>query len=206
MPDFDPIVAPAPASPLAGVRRFLRWSLLIGFTIGMATWMLSYACSNRQLVTAFVGFLLWFAFGCAGCMVKVVEVARAFRRRHFWGQVLPGWGSLLWLAAPILYLASNACALDAVVWFTQHRGRLEHHLRDGPPFAGALAWRAEPGITVQIVAPGIVLFEIGGGWEARGIAHDPGGRLTAGVQGGPAGYLVRVTDLDDGWRAWSRGD
>jgi len=206
MPNFDPIVAPAPASPLAGVRRFLRWSLLIGFTIGMATWMLSYAHSNRQLVTAFVGFLLWFAVGCAGFMVKVVEVARALRRRQFWAQILPGWGSLLWLAAPVLYSVSESRELDAIVWFQQHRGRLERHLQDEPPSAGPLAWRGEHDITVQIVAPEIVLFQIGGGWESRGIAHDPGGRLTVGGQGGPAGYLVRVTDLGDGWRTWSRGD
>lgn len=203
-PAFVVRTTPPPVARLRPVRRFARWALLCGWCVCTVLWLASYADSVRQLVVVFVGFVGWAALGALGLGVKLVEIGATTRSPRAWRQVLPQWGSLLWLAAPFLHFANVAWSLDARVWFWQHRPRLEVELAAGPPVAGS-SERPFDDVVVRRLAPSLVMFQVGGGWEVRGVAFDPERVLAAG-ESGPAGYLERVEDLGDGWRAWSQGD
>lgn len=203
-PPFVARTIPPVVARLQPVRRFARWALLCGFCVCMPLWLVSYADSVRQIVVVFVGFLGWAALGALGFGVKLVEFAATTRAPHAWRHVLPRWGAWLWLAAPLLHFATVAWSLDARIWFWRHRPRLDAALAAGPPVAGSSGQQLDD-VVVRRLAPSLVLFRVGSGWEVRGVAFDPERALAAG-ESGPAGYLVRVADLGDGWRAWSQGD
>jgi hypothetical protein len=170
------IVDAEPRPALEALRRFLRWSLLLGCAVGMATWCACHARADVQLVTLVTGCMAWVAVGCLGLCVEVIAAVAA------------------------------RIACDAWFWCALHRHDLARRLQPPSAVAGDTGWHDAGGIPALRLAGDVVLFRIGDGWEVRGVAHDSVGRLTLGGWVPGEGALVRVVDLGRGWRAWSTGD
>ena len=182
------------------MRAWVRWSLLIGFAFGMATWIWTFDAGGPLMIA--LGAVLWFALGVMGAVACGLEAMFASRYPDELARMSPGWGAAVWVLCPVVFVVSEWVHLDARLWFTLHRSTLESAVAEAraePPGRSRLGGfdvvRSREHDVVVLSTAAFML-------DRQGFLYDPTAvaRIRDDCPGMPGWQLSSLIDFGGGWR------
>lgn len=186
-------------------RNVLRGSLVIGFLAALVTWVFGFGSQSRFLVMV-LAWLAWAVWGGVGVMVKFAAWLAASRCRVLRPVARPGWGTLLWVCAPLCFVVCHQVSLDARIWLAMHHEELVRLARV-PDHEPTGSWQEEGGYRVlRPDGPLLIVHAANFFVDSRGVAFDPDRTLAVGARAEGILAVSRLVELSDGWWAWYASD